>query len=287
MKSVFFPYQVAAVGFVLFVMAASSFASTTTTEGSVIVSQTPPTLAVTDTIPSLEATAYAVFDVETGEILGAHNSQTPLPIASVTKLLTAATVLRTVDADASYTVQPEDLEAHGRSGRLAVGEVYGAYELLFPLLLESSNDAAAILERETHGDIVRRMNAYAKELGATSLAVADTSGLSAQNVASVQDLVALSSRLYEQTPHLFDMTQLSKRAGTYVAWANNSPVLSSDYRGGKHGYTEAAGRTILALFEEELAGGPRVLGYVVLGSDDLASDVATLRSFVKKHVALQ
>ena len=53
-----------------------------------------------------------------------------------------------------------------------------------------------------------------------------------------------------------------------------------EYRGGKHGYTTAAGRTIVAIFDEEVAGRTYTLGYILFGSTDIVSDVATLRSFI-------
>jgi len=79
--------------------------------------------------------------------------------------------------------------------------------------------------------------------------------------------------------HLFDITRLKTRAGDYVAWSNNSPVIAEDYRGGKHGYTEAASRTLTAVFSEKTLplGLERELIYVILGSDNLALDLERLR----------
>lgn len=285
MQSLFRPYQVFLVSAVVLVMAASTlFAST---DRPVEVSYVPATLVVTETAPALAATSYVIFDVETGKVIASQSGDTIAPIASVTKLLTAATVLRTANLEEEYTVEATDLEAHGRAGRLSAGEVYTARELLFPLLLESSNDAAAVFERETKGDIVRRMNGYAAELGASSLTVVDASGIASENKASAADLARLTSTLYRIEPHLFDIARLTKHAGTYTAWQNNSPVLAPEYRGGKHGYTEAANRTLVALYEESFPAGTRVLGYVILGSADLAHDTALLRDFVHETVTLQ
>ncbi len=131
------------------------------------------------------------------------------------------------------------------------------------------------------------MNGYAAELGASTLRVADASGLSPENRASAHDLAHLTSILYRTQPHLFDMARLTKRAGPYTAWQNNSPVLAPEYRGGKHGFTEAANRTLVALFEETFPAGSRVVGYVILGSGDLAADTALLRDFVATKVTLE
>jgi serine-type D-Ala-D-Ala carboxypeptidase (penicillin-binding protein 5/6) len=279
------PYQVFLVAGIVLVMAASSLASSPSE--AVVVSYVPTTLAAVDLPPELSAEAFAIFDPETGTVIAAENSDEVLPIASVTKLLTAATVLRTVDRSTTYTIEESDVAMHGRAGRLEPGEMYDAYELLFPLLLESSNDAAAVYERGTEGDIIRRMNGYAKELGARHLVVTDASGLSDTNQASVRDLVSLTSALYTKEPHVFDISRLSKRAGPYVGWSNNSPVFDATYRGGKHGFTEAAGRTIVALFTESFASGEKTVGYVLLGSADLKADMALLRTYVGASVTLK
>ncbi len=273
------------VSAVVLIMAASSLLAST--DRPVTVTYTPQTLGVTDTAPTLAASAYVIFDVETGVILASQDSDIILPIASVTKLLTAATVLRTVSPDDTYTVTTADVDAHGRAGRLKAGETYTARELLFPLLLESSNDAAAVFERESGGDIIRRMNGYVAELGAPSVTLGDASGLSEANRASARDLAHLTSTLYRTEPHLFDIARLTKRAGPYTAWQNNSPVLAPEYRGGKHGFTEAANRTLVALFEESFGTDSRVVGYVILGSDDLMADTALLRDFVATKVTLK
>lgn len=271
------PYQIFLIGTLILIMASASFAST---GKAVVVDYTPQTLTLTGTPPSISAKAYAIFDVRTGDILASLNLTTTLPIASVTKLLTAATVLKNISAEETYRITEADTTAHGRAGRLSVGEVYNVHELLFPLLLESSNDAAAVFERETGGKIIGQMNELAEDLGAETFSVVDASGISDSNTASVKDLVIITTHLYNEMPHLFDITQLSKRAGPYISWTNNNPVRDDSYKGGKHGYTETAKRTLVAVFNESLVGGQKEVGYVLLGSDDLVTDVAILRKFL-------
>jgi D-alanyl-D-alanine carboxypeptidase len=278
------PYQVFLVAGIVLVMGASSFAST---EKPVVITYTPETLVVAESGPRISARAYAIFDAETGKVLAAQDPKTVLPIASVTKLFTAAAVLGSGEGETEYMVHEVDVASHGRAGRLSAGEIYTAHELLFPLLLESSNDAAAVLERETNRGVVAQINEYTKVQGASTFRVTDASGLSDNNVSSAEDLAALTSALYRTSPHLFDMTQLSKRVGPYVTWTNNSPVRDETYRGGKHGFTAAANRTLVAIFDESFDKGARAVGYVILGSDDLARDTEVLRAFVAEHVSLE
>ncbi|MDZ4285162.1 MAG: hypothetical protein U1A28_05030, partial [Patescibacteria group bacterium] len=84
-----------------------------------------------------------------------------------------------------------------------------------------------------------------------------------------------------------DISQLEQYVGEEHTWRNVAPTASFDtFRGGKHGYTEEAGRTLAALFEEELAeGGAKAIAIIFLGSDDLKADIETLRSFLHTGVA--
>jgi D-alanyl-D-alanine carboxypeptidase len=234
-----------------------------------------PSLKVTDMSEfSVTAKAYSIIDIETGKILFAKNDATELPIASVTKLFTAAAVLEQ-STDKVVTITAADVATEGRSGKLAVGQRYSTHELLFPLLLESSNDAAVALDRLVGP--VRFSNDV----------LADPAGLSSANRATAAELAAEVRQLYLTEPHLFDITRLSQYIGTETGWINNSPVRQlTGYRGGKHGYTEAAGKTLAAVFSESIVG-EREFGYILLGSKDLLADVTTLREGVARSIRVE
>lgn len=230
--------------------------------------------------------AFVVFDVESGEVLLEKQALSVLPIASVTKLFTAAALIDE-DLSASTTISYQDVWAEEEFGKLHAGEEYVLRELLFPLLLESSNDAAAHFERVTKGEVITTMNQLASEAGLQNTVLADASGLSSQNVSTASDLARFLSYLYQNEPHVLDITTLRQYVGPYTGWLNNSPVLSKDYAGGKHGYTEAAQKTGAVLFNETISDAPRTIGYVVLGSQNLARDVALLRDFIHTNVRYQ
>ncbi len=248
-----------------------------------------PTFHIDAAAPVLDAArAFAVFEVTTGALLVSAKAETPYPIASVTKLPAAAAVEAVVPLEATTTVVFADVAAEGRAGKLEVGQVYSYRQLLFPLLLESSNDAAAVFARSYRESVVTAMNEIATAYGASSTRFVDTSGLSDQNVASARDVALLTTRLYAAHPYIFDVTTLSQYVTEETGWINNNPVArEAGYLGGKHGYTEAAGRTIVALFDEPFTAGRRQIGYVVLGSENLAADVAALRDFVRSSVRFE
>ncbi len=273
----------------LFGSVALVYAQVFSYQSDVTVPATPAVFVVaTDTPPVISAPAFAIFDVETGEVLASAEADTPHPIASVTKLFTAVAILETFNPESTTTITWHDVAGEGESGKLHPREVYSYRELLFPLLLESSNDAADTLERATAGKVLSAMATVAAEYGATHSTFADASGLSAKNVSTVSDLMAFSRAVGTTYPFVYDISKLPQHIGAYTGWRNNNPVSQADaYRGGKHGYTAAAGRTLVAQFDESFTAGNRTIGYIILGSDNLATDVATLRNYVADMVQYQ
>jgi D-alanyl-D-alanine carboxypeptidase len=259
------------------------------------VQSTPPTQAVVTTPSSVyrlptttpdvpPGVSVLVFDLATGLELLAVQPDDVRPIASLTKLVTAGVVLESLPLTATTTITPGAVETLGRAGKLAVGEEYSVHELLFPLLLESSNDAAVAFVSVTT-DLVPAMNRLADRLHASHTVFADPAGLSPENQSTAREVALLTRTLATTSPHIFDITTLSQYIGTHTGWQNTIP-LSSDpaFRGGKQGYTHEAGHTMVAVFAEEFEGGTRDVGYVVLGSPDAAETVAILREFVATAV---
>jgi D-alanyl-D-alanine carboxypeptidase len=234
------------------------------------------------------ASAFMVFDVESGTEIASKNSTEVLPIASVTKLVTASVFYATAPLEATTTITWTDLNTYGDAGRLKIHEEYTYRGLLYPLLLESSNDAAAAMLRVVP-TLLPKMDEWVKVLSLTHTHFADTSGLSAENVSTAYELSILARALYQKEPHIFDITSLTQFIGPHTGWMNNNPLVSEEgFIGGKHGYTEAANRTAVVFFDEKLATGHiRKIGYVLLGSSDLKKDTAFLRTEVQKNVRFE
>lgn len=225
-------------------------------------------------ISEVTAKAYSVFDVETGEIIYSYNSDEPLPIASVTKLFTAAEAMKALESE-HLIITNEDVATEGRAGKLEANQKYKVHELIFPLLMESSNDAATALSRRIDDISVSGRN------------LADTSGLSSLNAVSADELSKEIRELYISIPHIFDITKLKQYVGEYTGWINNSPISDlQGYMGGKHGYTEEAKKTLAGIFAEDSLDG-REFGYIILGSDDVRADVVKLREVVKNSVHIE
>jgi len=240
-------------------------------------------------LSNISAGAIYVFDLQTGTEIFSRDKNTVRPVASITKLLSATMFLEYASTTVMATVLWEDVDTEGRSGRLEASQQYRNKDLLFPALLESSNDASAVMQRVAPVDMVEKMNQYAASHGLEQTAFADTSGLDDGNVSTAYELGKLSARLFTEYPHIYDITRLQTYLNHINAWMNNSPfVHDAGYRGGKHGYTYAANRTVTAFFDEQLGTGQtRTIGYVLLGSDSLQTDIKHLRAYVQRVVTYQ
>ena len=146
--------------------------------------------------PEIQSSAVAVIDQRTGAILYEKNANAVMPIASITKLMTAMVVLDAKpDLDEIMTISHADMDTlKGTSSRLAIGTQLTREEMLRLALMSSENRAAAALSRHYPGGrpaFVAAMNAKAHELGLKDTHFADATGLSPANVSSAHDLIGL------------------------------------------------------------------------------------------------
>ncbi len=236
--------------------------------------------------PALTARSWGLYDLETGERIIAHKPQEVRPIASVTKLLTAAVASGMFPEGETTTVSRTAVATEGRAGSLTEGETLSFTELLFPLLLESSNDAAEVFAEARGRDVfLGSMNFAAVILDMMASRFADPSGLSPENVSTADDLALLLRHLSMTAPQLLGITRLSRYVGAEHVWTNVNPVADANgFIGGKHGYTPEAGRTLAMLLGQPFDSQTRTLALVLLGSENLAHDVAALRAYVAAHV---
>src|SRR5213592_1983254 len=144
----------------------------------------------------LRSSAVLVQDADTGEVVINKNSEAVVPIASITKLMTAMVLLDSgVDLSMRVVLAREDVDRYkGSRSRLRTGAVLTRDQLLLLALMASENRAAHALGRTFPGGLeafVAAMNAKAVELGMNDSRFVDPTGLSSANVSSARDLVKL------------------------------------------------------------------------------------------------
>ncbi|MES2986072.1 MAG: serine hydrolase [Patescibacteria group bacterium] len=240
--------------------------------------------------PVLNSKAYLVADLETGEIIVEKNSETIYPIASVSKLMTALVAREKMDMQTVAIVSRDASRAYGAQGGLALGEKIRLRDLLFPLLMESSNDAAEVFaDQYGHVKFIEEMNKKAISLEMYNTYYGDPSGLDPKNTSTPKDLLALARYIHMNDPEIYDMTRVKQFSIKGHIWYNGNRLLPmAGFAGGKNGYIDQARQTTVSLFDVNLAkGGYRTVVVVILRSDAKDNDVVRLINYLKKSVIYQ
>lgn len=237
-------------------------------------------------IPTTSGLAYVVADVDTGEVIIEKNPDMVLPIASISKLITALVAKQYMDMHSLLTVSKSSIETYGTSGGLRLGEKILATDLLYPLLMESSNDAAEVFA-ENYGkeEFVKLMNKKAAELGMINTSFDEPSGLSENNVSSAADLQKLVQYITKEHPEIWDISRVRQYSIAKHTWGNGSSISrKSSFIGGKNGFTYEAFSTTASVFELDIEGGKRHIAVTLLKSNARENDVDSLLRFVTKWV---
>ena len=128
--------------------------------------------------PDIAPRAYLVADLDTGEIISEKNPNAKFPIASLTKLMTSTVVFEHVDLAKSITIDEPMLDPYGSSPYLVAGKRFSLAQLLYPMLVESSNDAAQAASCFLGNQAtVKMMNEKAGALNMNSTNYVDAHGL--------------------------------------------------------------------------------------------------------------
>ncbi|MES2887425.1 MAG: D-alanyl-D-alanine endopeptidase, partial [Pseudomonadota bacterium] len=240
---------------------------------------------------ALKSSVALVIDQETREVLFSKNSQAVLPIASLTKLMTALVVTEArLPLDDLLTITQADVDTEkGSHSRLRVGTQLSREEMLHLALMSSENRASHALGRSYPGGLtafVAAMNRKAQELGMRDTRYVEPTGLSSNNQSSAQDLAILVNAAHQH--------QIIRDLSTSPAYEvdvgarqlqyrnTNGLVSKSDWDIGlqKTGYISEAGRCLV--MQAQLAG--RKLIMVFLDSDGKHSrlgDAERVRKWVE------
>lgn len=220
----------------------------------------------------VESGAALVVD-SAGQVIYSKNPDEVLPIASITKLMTALVVLDAgLPLDETITITEDDKD-HLRNthSRLQVGSQLTRRELLHVALMSSENRAAAALGR-THpagrAAFVQLMNAKARLLGMRSTQFADSTGLDGNNVSTARDLVKLAHAASAH-PLIREFTTTAESEvepgtrRTPMLYRNSNRLVRGgnwDIQLSKTGYLNEAGRCLV--MQAEVAGRPLVFVFL-------------------------
>lgn len=255
---------------------------------------------------SLEARAVYVLNLKTSTVLFARDENEKLPLASVTKLMTALIAREQMSESAVIILTKDDLSAEGDSG-LRSGERWRLGDLLNVMLLVSSNDAAHAVAGfvganghqdqtgsvgESRAHFIQMMNERARELGFSTMEFFNESGLDNDALrtggyASARDVAGLFAELWKKYPETVEIT--AHKDARIVSQDDIAHILPNTNEivghipgliASKTGYTTLAGGNLAVIFDRGI--GEPILA-IVLGStykgrfDDMQKLVETAR----------
>ena len=207
--------------------------------------------------PQLSAETAVLIDAVSGRVLYDKRKDAHMYPASTTKIMTALLVLETTDPDESVEVSQNAASQEGSSIYLKAGEKIGIKELLYGMMLRSGNDAAVAAAEAAGGSteqFAAMMNERAASLGLENTHFVNPSGLQDENhYSSAYDLAmiareALKNDVFREIAGT--RTYQAEREGVdsykYFYNKNKTVFQYEGATGVKIGYTEAAGRCLVA-----------------------------------------
>ena len=271
-----------ALALMLLVPAAGNAELTLTTPVPTPAPAAPPALSAAPLLetPPIELPCAAAILVEpqSGQVLFAQNTDTPRPVASVTKVMTILLALEAlsqgrVSLEDEFSISQAAAGMGGSQVLLDVGEVQPFSVLLKSAIVGSANDASVAIAEALYGSesvFVERMNERARELGLTDTHFVNCTGLPAEGQQTTARDVAVMTMAMLSYPTYFDFStvwldEVDHGDGRITQLTNTNKLirLYDGCDGGKTGSTNEAGYCISATAER---GGMRLIA-VVLGAD--------------------
>lgn len=239
--------------------------------------------------PAVTTDHYLVTDIESHTVLAGDNIAEPLPIASLTKLMTALIAAEYINLDTSVPIVSE------RYVTTLIPRLEGRYEasmysLLQLLLVESSNEAAEVIASVIGRDnFIDKMNKKASALGLNDTVFTDPAGLDNGNVSTTADLTRLLQYIYHNRSFVLELTKDADLDTAYVS-GEFGPLKNfnemdgvANFIGGKVGETLAAGQTSATLHTIEVDGEQRLVAIILLNSTNRTEDVMRLHKYVSER----
>jgi len=236
-----------------------------------------------------------VVDDETGKVLMSRDADAVVPIASLTKLLTAMVVLDAkLDPNEKLRITNDDVDTlkHSRS-RVRVGTQMSRLAALEMALMESENRAAAALARTFPGGetgFVKAMQAKIRALGLSRTAITDPTGLSPANTSTATEMAAITSAAarYREIERITSVKKANVPVdGRQREIRNTNRLVGAkgwNIRVSKTGYTEEAGRCLAM----RMMNGKRPITVVLLDADGSANrlrDAALIRKSLDRKAS--
>ena len=233
---------------------------------------------------SLSAESAILIEADSGDVISEKNSHARLPMASTTKIMTAVVALEHVPTGRQVKIPSAACGVEGSSVYLTPGETLTMEDLLYAMLLESANDAAAAIAIEVAGSVdafADMMNEKAAELGLADTHFTNPHGLYDENhYTTAADLAmiaayALKNETFSKIVSTYKHTiPLHDGEGVRVLINHNRLLkMSGDVIGVKTGFTKKSGRCLVSAAERN---GVRVIAVTLNAPNDWNDHLAML-----------
>ena len=229
------------------------------------------------------AAAYVLYCPDNGKVLLSDHADAALPIASTTKIMTALLTLEEAAEDNRTVEFTDEMIAEGSSMYLKRGEKVTLYDLAVGMMMQSGNDAANAAAISIAGSIEEfavLMNDKAKEIGMTHTHFVTPSGLDdEEHYSTAFDMALLMAHALQNEDFAYITSQTSMEvrfiypADKFMNYPNHNKLLRmyDGCIGGKTGYTDAAGRTLVTAAER---GGLTLIAVTLDDHDDWDDHIA-------------
>lgn len=240
------------------------------------------TAIATPTPEVLQINARAAFSVETDffqdRIIFGKSFDFQLPIASLTKLMTAVIVLDNYDLSVPISISETADTQSSMIKDLGLGDTKPVESLLEIMLVTSSNKAAyALSEQLGVGEFVALMNEKAKFLGLENTRFNDPTGLSKENVSTAQDITVLAMYILKNYSKISDIGRQREIFIPGLGLIENTNTLLKEMPTtvfSKTGFTPVADGCLLVVTRDTASG--KYLINIVLGAEDRFSEMRKL-----------
>jgi len=243
-------------------------------------------------VKSISAETAIIMDGDSGRVLYSKNIHKEKLVASTSKIMTALVVIENANLKKVVTVDEKVLKAHGSAIYIEVGEQISILDLLYGLMLRSGNDSAIVLAEAVGGSMKNfadMMNMRAQEIGMKNTIFYNSHGLEEKgrigNTSTAYDM-ALLTRIAMQNQTFRTISGMEKwkvttNYKTYL-WHNKNRLLHSypHTTGGKTGFTELAGRTLVTTATKD---NKNLIAVTLNDGNDFANHKALYEEYFNKY----
>jgi D-alanyl-D-alanine carboxypeptidase len=246
-------------------------------------------------VSELTAKSILMYNLTTDETIYEKNAGVRMPMASLTKIMTAIISIENPKKDTRYIAKSKDLVGENVMG-LSAGEVLSLEELLYGLMLPSGNDAAEVLAGNYplgRDAFIQAMNDKAKALGLKDTNFDNPSGLQGDGIqyTTAHDLLVMTRYALESYPLFaqvvgtvsYSIPATSTHKGYDLVNETNLLTTYEGVRGVKTGYTPEAGLCLVTYLEY---GEHKIIG-IILNSENRRGEMKELLDYSLKSLGIK